>query len=205
LTGRVTITGIGTAEIYVKRLGDGNYDDSDEASITVISSESPQQPVIKRKITLPAAETGYSYDIPPGKYHVASRSNFVFTVIADKGYSLDKLKVTTAPDFKVSLDSLSTDSTRVTVYDINNEIVITVSGVVSATATGNETLPSVKVWSYNSRLYITSSTAGKAYVYNIAGVLVKILSCTAGETLSEPLEKGLYIVKTEKGTYKIRN
>jgi hypothetical protein len=34
---------------------------------------------------------------------------------------------------------------------------------------------------------------------------VKIIPYAAGETISEPLQKGIYIVKTEKGVWKVKN
>jgi hypothetical protein len=72
-------------------------------------------------------------------------------------------------------------------------------------ATANVPLPSTKVWTYNGRLHLTSPTAGTAKVYNLTGSLVKIIPYAAGETISEPLQKGIYIVKTEKGVWKVKN
>ncbi|MDR0835185.1 MAG: T9SS type A sorting domain-containing protein, partial [Tannerella sp.] len=160
---------------------------------------------INREVILPKAAEGYRYDRSPGTYHVESRTDFVFVVIANAGYTLANLKVTTDPDFAVSLDRLSTDSTRVTVHTINHNIVLTISGVELRDATANAPLPSTKVWTYNNKLHITSSTAGTAKVYNLTGSLVKIIPYAAGETVSEPLQKGIYIVKTEKGVWKVKN
>ncbi|MDR0574947.1 MAG: T9SS type A sorting domain-containing protein [Tannerella sp.] len=55
------------------------------------------------------------------------------------------------------------------------------------------------------KLYIAApSTTARAYVYNISGILVKIVSCTAGETVVTQLpEAGIYAVVVEGRSYKI--
>jgi hypothetical protein len=49
----------------------------------------------------------------------------------------------------------------------------------------------------------TSPASGKAYIYALIGALVQITDYTAGET-TVPLAKGVYVVKTEGRTWKVK-
>jgi hypothetical protein len=202
-SGRVTLTGPGTAVIYVKKSGDSNYADSGEDSITIYAAVPPPPPTpIKRQVYLPASTT-FTYDPPAGVYYVDSRSAFTFVVIGSSS-DLDRLKVTTGTardtDGHLVLDRLSTDSVRVTIYLINENIRITVT---AGSPDGNEAVNGLKVWSHGGQICITSPASGTARIYSLTGQLVKQLTCTSGETDQQPLAAGVYIVKTESGTWKV--
>ncbi|MDR0836170.1 MAG: hypothetical protein LBN11_06285, partial [Tannerella sp.] len=199
--GRVTLQGPGTAVIYVKRLGDANYTDSGEDSITLnVAPEST--PVIYRPVTLPVLSGGPT--IPSaGTYHIPSGGDFEFRIFPDGTRAgIPSITTNRSNDKQGGVKVTPNDNGSYTVRITNIREPITIS---LNFATSNEEITKMKVWSYNSRLHLTSPTAGTAYVYNITGVLVKIIPYTAGETLTEPMEKGIYIVKTEKETFKIRN
>jgi hypothetical protein len=70
---------------------------------------------------------------------------------------------------------------------------------IGADPSSNEGLPApARVWSYGGRLYIAAGAVdGRACIYNIPGVLVKIIPYTSGETVSETLPAGIYVVVTE--------
>ncbi|MDR1601581.1 MAG: hypothetical protein LBS42_04035, partial [Tannerella sp.] len=61
-----------------------------------------------------------------------------------------------------------------------------------------------RVWSYGNRLYVAAgATDGRAHIYNVTGVLVKILPYAAGETVGATLPAGVYVVAAEGRRYKV--
>jgi hypothetical protein len=172
----------------------------------------PAQP-IKRQIYLPATE-GFTYNIRAGFHYVDSRNDFPFIIISPiddtpvnlkaAGHPLDNLRVTTGTardtDGRVILERISLDSMRVTIKMVNENIRITVT---SGTPDGTETVESAKVWSYGGALYITASTSGTAQVFSLTGQLVKTIPYAAGETVTQPLARGIYIVKTARQAWKV--
>jgi hypothetical protein len=72
--------------------------------------------------------------------------------------------------------------------------------------TGIASQPSpTKVWTQGSTLYISTSTFGEAYIYNVAGQQVKMLHARSphGETVTTQLPRGIYIVVVGGKTYKV--
>jgi hypothetical protein len=62
-----------------------------------------------------------------------------------------------------------------------------------------------RVWSSDNNLYISSTATGQAQIYALTGSLVKTLSVSAGENIERiTLPKGIYIVKLEGKSYKVR-
>lgn len=70
--------------------------------------------------------------------------------------------------------------------------------------TGNEAIGGhSKVWAKNKQLYIIPESDDIAYIYNAAGMAIKSISVSDGETTGIPLPAGLYIVKLNNNTYKV--
>jgi hypothetical protein len=84
---------------------------------------------------------------------------------------------------------------------VQQNITVTVTAV-SPVAT-NEHIAGARVWSYGNRLYVAATQPGQAYIYNVSGVLVKILPFAAGETVSATLPAGVYVVAAEGRRYKV--
>jgi hypothetical protein len=71
-------------------------------------------------------------------------------------------------------------------------------------ATAIDPISATRVWSYGNRLYIAApATSGQAYIYNISGLLVKIVTHTAGETTVTQLPAGIYVAVVERRSYLI--
>jgi quinol monooxygenase YgiN len=99
----------------------------------------------------------------------------------------------------------------VVVTNTNNSV----TGATTATATSraaavtvtndvaNEGIPVTRIWSYGGHLHIAAATDGRAHIYNVSGVLVKILTITPGETSSVVLPRGIYVVAVGGKTYKV--
>jgi dienelactone hydrolase len=62
---------------------------------------------------------------------------------------------------------------------------------------------SAKAWSYGGQLHLYSPKAGKASIYTLAGQLYKHSVLSAGETVTLPLPKGMYIVRIDNRTWKV--
>jgi hypothetical protein len=69
--------------------------------------------------------------------------------------------------------------------------------------TGNAEIEGTQIWSSGGRLYIASSQSGEARIYNLTGTQVKVITLSAGETASEPLATGLYIITLNGKAQKI--
>jgi hypothetical protein len=61
-----------------------------------------------------------------------------------------------------------------------------------------------KVYSYGGALHITTATAGTYYIYTLTGLLVESWrAASPGDTANIPLAKGVYIVRTDRQTWKV--
>jgi hypothetical protein len=168
-------------------------------------AEAPNGSRTNRPVILPPTE-GVIFNIPPGKHFVASRSNFIFTIKAEKGYGLEHLAVTTGTSRDqnggVVQNRISADSLVVTVKMVNEPLTLTISGVRSGEVDVPSLDGSVEVWSYNGQLYLRSPWAEQVRIYALSGQLYKQQQLSAGETQNLSLPTGFYIVSFEKSGVK---
>jgi hypothetical protein len=75
--------------------------------------------------------------------------------------------------------------------------VITITTV--RTSNDEVTKNSDQAWSAAGQLYIQSSVAGEARVYNLSGQLVRSVILVADETSQTPLPTGFYLVALNNG------
>ena len=164
-------------------------------------------PHIRRKVTIDPS-LYYDLDPAPGTLYVESHSDLVITLTpraVPEGYVP---KVTT--DRRIYHDDIP-GSIRLTANDdgtytvrivsIIEETVVTITAVPP---TSNEpAAPAAQVWSYGSRLYIRSQAPGLAALYHVNGMLLKQLPLAPGETHSEALSAGVYIVRLDGKSYKV--
>jgi hypothetical protein len=69
----------------------------------------------------------------------------------------------------------------------------------------NEVISSTRVWSSGNDLHIEAAGSGQVQIYALTGALVKTLAVSAGENVERiTLPKGIYIVRLEGKSYKIR-
>ena len=172
----------------------------------------PPYPYIPRKVTIEPSEH-FDLDPSPGVYYVKSAKDMEVTLTPratlPEGYVP---QVTTGraiyPDDLtggISITANADGTYTVRILYITEEVAVKITAVPDE-GTGNEQ-PSAapRVWSYGMKLYIAApSTTARAYIYNVFGMLVKIVSCTAGETVVTQLpEAGIYAVVVEGRSYKI--
>jgi hypothetical protein len=80
---------------------------------------------------------------------------------------------------------------------------VAITYTVAPTGIESPQASTTKVWAYGSTLYITATTSGEAYIYNLSGQLVKMLPHFAGETATTQLPRGVHIVIAEGKTQKV--
>jgi hypothetical protein len=166
----------------------------------------PPAPKIMREVTLNVSP--YFAVNWPGNFYVESTHNLeiILTPLATlpDGYVP---KVTTnrisLPDNKggVTVTRNSNGAYTVRIANIQQNMTVTIDAVSSV---ANENIAGARIWSYGQWLYIAAVTGdSQAYIYNMTGVLVKILPYISGETVSTTLPAGAYIVVAEGRQYKI--
>lgn len=159
-------------------------------------------PLITRPVTMPSVPNAIS-TVAPGQYYVLSGTNFEFT-LTPTGSNIGKvLHVTTSrttiPDSEgVKIVDNRDGSFTVTILNIKEPVVISVDF-----ATGIDSVDKDAVWSYAGQLNIHPEISGEALIYSVSGLLVKTVFVEAGETVSVPLNRGLYMVTLNGKVYKV--
>jgi hypothetical protein len=169
-------------------------------------------PVIQRAVDIVGTEgvttAVYEGDVlrpGPGRFYVKGHDDFVFIA----GYNGNPPLKVMAKGFYSSniIELIGHDLENGTYRYVLKQVVepwtISFGPDLASRITNNEIINDANVWAYGNRLYITSAVGGEARIYNVTGVLVKILPCIAGETTTTPLARGIYFVVMEGKTWKI--
>jgi hypothetical protein len=164
-------------------------------------------PVIVRSVFIPLV-SGITTDPIAGEYMLYSGGDFRFTILAPVN-GMPKVTTGRASDEAggVSVKKNEEDgSYSVVIHEIRQNIVLTI--VVNEDLSGpsrNEIISSNRVWSSGNNLYIEAAGSGQVQIYALTGALVKTLAVSAGENVERiTLPKGIYIVRLEGKSYKIR-
>jgi hypothetical protein len=189
-----------------------------EFEIDVIVIYDPIIPHISRLVTIEPS-LHFDVDPSPGSFYVISGTNLTLTLTPrpslPEGYAP---RVTTnrtiyadryPSGIKITPNADGTYTVRIAY--IIEETVITISAKSPLSGEGDGSTandPSAaiipQVWGYAGRLYIRSTTSGRAEVYNLIGQLLQTLPFATGETRSQFLSSGIYIVRTNnRQSYKV--
>jgi hypothetical protein len=176
-------------------------------SAPVAISAWPSQPVMRR-VTLQAVE-GVVTNPAPGFCFVPSGDDFAFTIVSVPAGQTATVTTGRATDRTdgVEITAHTGGAYSVVVREIREPLVITAgyAAPVDPESTANAAVTATRVWSSGGQLHIASPTSGTAQVYSLTGQLVKTIPYTAGKTASATLAKGMYIVRTTEGTWKVIN
>ena len=148
-------------------------------------------------VTLPSVEGATI--IKEGSTLVSEGESFSFYIDIQKGYTSENMVV------KANGTILRPDATgRYTITDIQDNVVITVTGIEEESPVDIESVntSSVKVWSANGTLHIQTPVADKAYIVGFDGRIHKALNLPEGETVI-PISSGAYIVSVGGESYKV--
>jgi hypothetical protein len=165
----------------------------------------PPPPTIVRKIFMPEFPS-LTTDPPAGVHYIISGDDFRFTFTPSFPYAGYPI-VTSGRESDHNGDGgvICTPNgdgsytVRILCIRENLTIGITFDGADATTA-----VEGTRVWSHGSRVYIASARTGRAQIYTFAGTLVKTVITLAGETVTEVLPMGKYIIRTgEDRGYKI--
>jgi hypothetical protein len=179
----------------------------------------PSNPQVPRWVKI--EPTSY-FDVNPApdSFYVESGSNLILTLTPlpslPEGYTprVTTNRVIYADKYPSGIKIKANDdgTYSVQIAYIIEETVITI-GAVSPSSGDDPTAnnpfaidaasDNPQVWSYNGHLYIRSAMPGRAAVYNLNGQQVKALSFAAGETLSQSLPAGVYVVQIGERSYKV--
>ena len=172
----------------------------------------PPTPSLPRRVTIERAEHFDLYP-SPGIYHVESREDMDITLTPRATLPTGYVpQVTTGrvilPDDQsgnIRITANADGTYTVRIFYIIEEVVVTVTAVPDDDTGSEQPAVAPRVWSHGRRLYIAApSTSGRAYIYNVSGRLVKIVSHAAGETVVTQLpEAGIYVVVVEGRSYLI--
>ena len=172
----------------------------------------PPTPSIPRRVTIEPAEH-FDLNPSPGIHHVESTKNMDITLTPratlPEGYVP---RVTTGrtifPDdtpgnIRITANADGTYTVRI--FYIIEEVVVRITAVPDDDTGSEQPSAAPRVWSHGRRLYIAApSTSGRAYIYNVSGRLVKIVSHIAGETVVTQLPvAGVHVVVVEGRSYLI--
>ena len=187
VTGNVTLS----AEFEAKS-GGGNEGDGGGTTT----------PTVYHTVTLPAVE-GATTDPVAGDYEVEAWSSFRFYLTLNKEYDKSEPVVTT--DRSETITPRSSDGAYIIKY-IREPIEILIDGIIkNPDPVGNETVTAnqSKVWAAEGYLHIEAATDGQAYIFTADGRLQKLQPVTAGEAITLPLPKGVYIVRIGDERFKV--
>ena len=155
----------------------------------------PVDPVVTYTVTLPVVEGALIE--ATGSTTVTAGNSFSFTITVKEGYDATNMVV------KANGTTLTPDASgRYTITNVSSNVIVTVTGLVSATA--NETLEAqaVKVWTANSQVHIYLPQDSKVQVVTFGGRLYQDVELPAGETVM-PLPQGAYIIRIGETSYKV--
>lgn len=168
----------------------------------------PENPAIKpeytRQITvnnstdaelIPAQQF---YDVPSGKDF-----DFMIRPAAGKVPKVTTSRNDKTPDnlgVKIEPSKKEAGAYDIKIRKVREELTVTI------TYEGNSNVEAAgtRVWGENGQLYIMSSAAGRANVYNVLGKLNRSVTLSAGETKSVSVPAGIYVVSMNNGkAYKV--
>ncbi|MDR2765056.1 MAG: MBG domain-containing protein [Tannerella sp.] len=160
---------------------------------------------LTRRVTLPSVP-GATTEPPSGLYTQPSGNNFTFTLRPSASLAGHEPVVTTGRETDalggVTCTPNGDGSYTVLVREVRQHLTLEIS-FVSSGANAAMDLPAADVWAFGNRLYIAASRSGQAYVYTLAGTLMKTLSVTAGQTTVDTLPAGIYIIAQNGKKHKI--
>ncbi|MDR2384483.1 MAG: Ig-like domain-containing protein, partial [Tannerella sp.] len=173
----------------------------------------PPTPYILREVTIEPT-LHFDTDPRPDIYYVKSSTDMIITLTPRS--SLPEGYVPQVTTNRIAFPDSQSGNIRIALNDDGTYTVrivrITEPTIVTITAipdmsigTSNAPLDiaSPQVWSYGSRLYIRSATSGEAAVYHISGRLLEVLPFEAGETRSQFLPAGVYVVRIDGKSHKV--
>lgn len=159
-------------------------------------------PEITRLVRLPLVE-GLITDPEAGGHYVRSHDDFVFTVTAKPGYSLDYLDVKTGIAIRdkegIRMVRNEDGSVTATIRQVTEPLDITINEV---SPVSNNEIDNKKVWAYGNKLYIKIDKDANVKIYTVNGNLCLQQKIKEPETVVT-LVSGVYTVVVDNDTYKI--
>ncbi|MDR1600930.1 MAG: YDG domain-containing protein, partial [Tannerella sp.] len=185
-----------------------NYDAVTDLPVGTYIIIEPPTPSLPRRVTLNVS-SHFASDPQPGVFVVSDRK-LVITLTPlptlPAGYE-PKVTTNRSPypndtgGVKITRNDDGTWTVHIAYILEGMEVIAEAVDPISA---NGDISASARVWSHGSWLYVAAgANDGRAYIYNISGVLVKTLPYTAGETVFTTLPAGIYVIAADGRQYKV--
>ena len=160
---------------------------------------------VPRAVILPVVN-GINITYPVGQLHYArSGSDFVFyfTTEIDAPFTVSTDRKGSRSDASGGLlvEKQANGSWKVTIKNVQEAVNVSIEYKVEINV-GNEAIAGSAVWAEGGQVFINSSIAGSANIFNATGALVKTVAFGAGETAGAALPAGIYVAVINGKTYK---
>ncbi|MDR2920762.1 MAG: InlB B-repeat-containing protein [Tannerella sp.] len=158
--------------------------------------------MIFRTVHLPEVE-GLITVPGPGIHTVESHRDFVFTVTAKPGYSLNWLSISTGIPSRdkegIKMQKNADGSVTVTIRKVWEPLDVSING---ASPVSNSIIENHKIWAYRQNLHIKAQYETMIQIYTLDGKLHIQRMIELGET-TIPLPQGLYTIVLDGRVYKV--
>ena len=168
-----------------------------KVSVTTPAPNPEPEPTPSYSVTLPQVEGAQIVGLDPSE--VEQGGSFSFKITLQDGYVGEELVV------KANGMTLLPDANGIyTITNINDNILITVTGVVEELPDANEaiTTDATVVWTSKGQIHIHLGKEAMVTVTDFAGRLVRSLKGTVGDHVV-PVPGGQYVVVVEDKAYKV--
>jgi hypothetical protein len=184
----------GTYTVTVDIAEGTNYTDTTDlllGTFTILIQNAPNLPA--RIVTLPFVPDA-STNPPAGSYSLPSGGDFTFTLRPSSSLAGLAPSVTTgrASDAEggVTCTPNADGSYTVVIRSVRQLLTVGIAFIPSDAVT----VQGSSVWSSGGRLHIVVARPVEARILTLSGILVKTLRLAAGETVTDTLPSGIYIV-----------
>ena len=194
---RSTIQGLVMDLDYMERIHNDRVDIGayETGSKTIAVNE------IIREVILPKVK-GLITDPEAGPHRVKSHQDFVFTIRAEVGYSLDFLTVTTGVPIRdkegIRMKKNPDGSVTVTILQVWEPLTVSINNV---SPLSNRTVDGPQLWAHNKNLHVKAPYRSMMQIFALDGKIY-LQQEIEGETVI-PLAQGFYTIVIDGNVYKV--
>lgn len=150
-------------------------------------------------VTLPETE-GVTFDIGAGEHRAAFGKAFAFTLTLAEGIDPEKVSLSING---IAINPVATGINTLTYHidQITGPVAITVEGTGNPTGNSPLTTSHFQLSTFHSQLIIEADQPQSVRIFNLSGVLQKVVTVKGRETVA--LDAGVYLVQTGHKVYKV--
>lgn len=199
LTFDMPLTAVTVRFTIHKDMNPDNPDNPDEPDTPGGGGTSPS---VHYTVTLPRVE-GVVTDPVAGDYMVEAWSSFTFRLLLEKAYDQSKpiVKNSRGETLRPAIDKIT-----YRIDYVRGDQTVFIEGIHKNMVTANDplTLPGLRICTADGILSLATDRTRRAVVYTFGGQLVKSVDLPAGTESNFPLSHGVYILRVDNESIKIR-